>query len=96
MGTEFGSSPWDGSYSYTPPAQYTKVAVFSKVSLTSFSGHTASLWSWWVHHKLLANTGQQSGSDWVAAPTDLGSGGTSFQTQFVPLSAQGSKQPVLH
>jgi hypothetical protein len=96
VGTEFGSSPWDGSYSYTPPAQYTKAAVFSKVRLTSYSGHTASLWSWWVHHKLLANTGQQSGSDWVAAPTDLKSGGTSFQTRFVPLSAQGSKQPVLH
>jgi hypothetical protein len=23
---------------------------------------------WWVHHKLLANTEQQSGSDWVAIP----------------------------
>ena len=43
-----------------------------------------TLWSWWVHHKLLANTGQQSGSDWVAVPGDLSNGGGSFQTFFVP------------
>jgi hypothetical protein len=96
VGTEFGSSPWDGSYSYAPPAQYTKIAAFSNVKLITYSGHTSTLWSWWVHHKLLANTGQQSGGDWVAAPTDPGSGGTSFQTRFVPRSAQGPKQPVLH
>ena len=75
VGTDFGGSPWDGSCSYTPPAQYTKVAAYSNVSLTSYGGHTATLWSWWVHHKLLANTGQQSGSDWVAVPTDLYGGG---------------------
>jgi hypothetical protein len=65
------------------------------VALTSYSGHTATLWSWWVHHHLLANTGQQSGHDWVAVPTDLTSGGASFQTWFVPQSAQGRAQPVL-
>jgi hypothetical protein len=96
VGTEFGSTPWDGSYSHTPPAQYTKIAAFSNVKLITYSGHTSSLWSWWVHHKLLANTGQQSGADWVAIPTDLTSGGASFQTWFVPQSAQGRTQPVLH
>lgn len=93
VGTDFGSSPWDGSYSHTPPAKYVKIAAYTNVSLTSYSGHTATLWSWWVHHKLLANTEQQSGSDWVAVPTDLSSGGASFQTLFVPQSAQAPNQP---
>jgi hypothetical protein len=95
VGTEFGGTPWDGSYSYTPPAQYTKVAAYTRVALTSYSGHTASLWSWWTRHKLLANTEQQSGSDWVAIPTDLTSGGANFQTWFVPQYAQGQNQPVV-
>jgi len=96
VGTDFGSTPWDGSYSYTPPAQSTKAAAYSNVTLTTYSGHTSTLWSWWVHHKLLANTEQQSGSDWVAVPTDLTSGGANFQTWFVPQSGQGRAQPVLH
>jgi hypothetical protein len=96
VGTDFGNTPWDGSYSHTPPAQYTKVAAYSRVALTTYSGHTSTLWSWWVHHKLLANTGQQSGSDWVAIPTDLTNGGANFQTIFVPVSGQGPNQPVLH
>ena len=50
VGTEFGSSPWDASYPYTPPAKSLKVAAYTSVDLTSYSGHTASLSSWWVHH----------------------------------------------
>jgi hypothetical protein len=96
VGTDFGSTPWDGSYSYTPPAQYVKGAAYSRVFLTSYSGHTASLWSWWVHHKQLVNSEQQSGQDWVAAPTDLTNGGTSFQTQLVPQYAQGPNHPLPH
>jgi hypothetical protein len=96
VGTEFGGSPWDGSYSHAPPAQYTKIAAYGNVGLITYSGHTSTLWSWWTHHKLLANTGRQSGADWVAIPTDLTSGGASFQTWFVPQSAQGPAQPVLH
>jgi hypothetical protein len=74
-GTEFGGSPWDGSYSYTPPANYVKAAAYSNEALTTYSGHTSTLWSWWVHHPLLANTGRQSGADWVAIPTNLAAGG---------------------
>jgi hypothetical protein len=96
VGTEFGSTPWDGSYSYTPPAQPAKVAAFGSVALTTYSGHVSTLWSWWTHHKLLANTGQQSGADWVAIPTDLASGGASFQTWFVPQNQQSRNPPVLH
>jgi hypothetical protein len=68
----------------------------SHATLTTYSGHVSSLWSWWVHHKLLANTEQQSGSDWVAIPTDLTNGGASFQSWLVPQSAQSRAQPVLH
>jgi hypothetical protein len=66
------------------------------VRLTSYSGHNATLVSWWVNHPLLANTGQQSGSDWVAVPSNLYNSGASFQTAFVPASEQGPKQPALH
>ena len=93
VGTEFGSSPWDASYPYTPPAKSLKAAAYTSVDLTSYSGHTGSLSSWWVHHKLLANPGQQSGRDWVAVPGDLYGGGASLQTFFVPQSAQSSSQP---
>ena len=97
VGTEFGGSPWDASYAHTPPAGsgQVKVAAYDNVELITYSGHFATLWSWWVHHKLLANTGQQSGSDWVAVPNDLSSGGAAFQTYFVPQSGQGPNQPVL-
>jgi hypothetical protein len=94
VGTEFGSSPWDASYPHTPPASFVKIAAYNNVSLTTYSGHSATLRSWWVHHKLLANTGQQSGSDWVAVPSDLSNGGASFQTFFVPQSAQSSRPPA--
>jgi hypothetical protein len=96
VSTDFGSTPWDATYSHTPPAQSMKAATYSNVGLITYSGHASTLWSWWTHHKLLANTGQQSGSDWVAVPTDLTSGGASFQTWFVPQSGQRPAQPVLH
>ena len=86
VGTEFGSSPWDSSYSYTPPATSVKVAAYQEVELTNYRGRTATLWwSWWNHAKLIA---QPSGSDVVAVPHDLSNGGASFQTWFVPKSAQ--------
>lgn len=93
VGTDFGSTPWDASYSYTPPANYLKAAVYNDVSLTTYSGHTSTMWSWWVHHALLANTEQQSGSDWVAVPTTMYNGGASFQTWLVPQSGEGPNQP---
>ncbi|MDR2984993.1 MAG: hypothetical protein LBV34_09145 [Nocardiopsaceae bacterium] len=96
IGTEFGTDPWTAPSSYTPPANFAKIAVYSSVRLTSYTGHNATLVSWWVNHSLLANTGQQTGSDWVAVPSNLYNGGASFQTAFVPVKAQGPKQPVLH
>jgi hypothetical protein len=69
-----------------------KTATYHNVPLITYSGHRSTLRSWWVHHKLLANTGQQSGSDWVAKPANLYNGGASFQTWFMPRSAEGSSQ----
>jgi hypothetical protein len=94
VGTDFGSSPWDASYPHTPPRADLKVAAYTHVDLTTYSGRTTSLWSWWVHHKLLANTEQQSGGDWVAVPAGLFSGGASFQTWLVPHSGQSPIQPT--
>jgi hypothetical protein len=94
VGTEFGASPWDAPLVHNPPPSYLKIATYNHVSLTSYGGHTATLWSWWVHHKLLANTGQQSDTDWIAVPTDLYNGGASFQTWFVPQSAQSPHTPT--
>jgi len=97
IGTEFGTDPWTAPSSYTPPANFTKIAVYNSVRLTSYSGHNATLISWWVNHQLLANTNQNSISgDWVAIPTSLFNSGASFQTFFVPGFAQGPNQPVLH
>ena len=80
VGTEFGSSPWDASYPHVPPqAMPVKIAAYNNVRLTSYSGHTATLWSWWVHHKLLAF---QSSGDLVAAPSNLTNGGADFRTFF--------------
>lgn len=94
VGSDFGSTPWDASYAYTPPpAQYLKTAVFSKVSLTTYSGHTSTMWSWWVHHALLANTEQQSSSDWVSVPSNLYNSGANFQTYLVPQTGETPNQP---
>ena len=40
IGTDFGNSPWDGSYSHRPPANQVKVAAYSNVHLITYSGHT--------------------------------------------------------
>lgn len=82
VGTEFGTSPWDSSYSHTPPAMPVKLAAYQEVELTSYRGRTATLsWLWWKHAKLIT---QPSGSDVVAVPHDLANGGASFQTWLMP------------
>ena len=60
------------------------IARYFGVKLTSYSGHTATLVSWWVHHKLIA---QPSGRAQVATPHNLYDSGGSFQTFFTPKSA---------
>jgi len=88
IGSNFGSSPWDAFYSYTPPANPVKLASYTRVHLTSTSDHGDDLSSsWWMRHKLLA---QPPGRGLVAIPHDLTDRGASLQTWFVPKSAQGS------
>jgi hypothetical protein len=88
IGTEFSVDPWTAP-SYTPPANFTKIAVYNNARLVTYSGHVSTLSSWWVHHVLEANTVAQSESgDWVAIPTNLYNSGASFQTWFVPTFAQ--------
>jgi hypothetical protein len=87
IGTEFSGNPWTAP-SYTPPANWTKIAAYSNARLVTYSGHASTLTSWWVNHALEANTEAQSGSDWVAIPTTLANSGASFQTFFVPTIAQ--------
>jgi hypothetical protein len=88
IGSEFGASPW-AAPGYTPPADWVKIAVYNDASLVTYSGHVSSLRSWWVHRPVQANTEAQSASgDWVAIPTNLYNSGASFQTFFVPASAQ--------
>jgi hypothetical protein len=88
VGAEFSGDPWTAP-SYTPPAKWTKIAVYNHVRLVTYSGKASTLTSWWVHHALEANTEAQSTSgDWVAVPTNLYNKGASFQTFFVPTSGQ--------
>lgn len=88
IGTEFGVTPWTAP-AYTPPANWTKIAVYNNARLVTYSGHASTLTSWWVHHPLLANTEAQSVTgDWVAIPTNLSNSGATFQTLFVPTFAQ--------
>jgi hypothetical protein len=92
IGTEFGVDPWTAP-SYSPPANFTKIGVYNDARLVTYSGHASTLTSWWVHHALEANTNAQSVSgDWVAIPTFLYNSGASFQTFFVPASAQSEQQ----
>jgi hypothetical protein len=86
IGSSFGSSPWDASYAYTPPASPVKVATYLYARIASFSVPDASL-SRWVHHKLLA---QPPRRDLVASPHNLTHYGDNFQTWFVPKSAPSS------
>lgn len=84
IGTEFGRSPFDASYSYTPPVSSVAIARYSHVGLTSYSGHTATLQSsWWVSNKMIA---KPSGRAQVAGPGNRYDGGATFRTFFTPKS----------
>ena len=92
IGTEFSADPWTAP-SFTPPANWTKIAVYNDARLVSYTGHAATLESWWVNHALEANTEAQSETgDWVAIPTTLYNSGASFQTVFVPTFGQRPMQ----
>jgi hypothetical protein len=92
IGTEFGTDPWTVP-AFTPPSDWTKIAIYNDARLVSYGGHAATLESWWVSHALEANTGAQSDTgDWVAIPSDLLNEGATFATAFVPGFAQRPMQ----
>lgn len=71
-----------GFGSFTAPPSAAKLVAFSKVALTTYSGKTTGLSSWWSHAKELATSDGTSTGAVQAAPTDLGTGGSSFSVNF--------------
>jgi hypothetical protein len=93
VGTEFGSDPWTASASFTHPAAWTKIATYYGVLLQTYNGKYSGLASWFVHHKIFMAGITGSLIDVEAAPTDLSSGGASFQTWLAPAGTSGPAQP---
>lgn len=80
VGAEFGATPWS-TPTYNPPTAAVKLAAFTGTSLTSYSGHTASLLSWWTASRVKM-TGP--GSVVEAAPSGLNSTGANFSVDLEP------------
>ena len=80
VGAEFGATPWS-TPTYNPPAAAVKLAAFTGTSLTSYTGHTATLLSWWT-----ASQVQMTGPGSVveAAPSGLDSTGADFSVDLEP------------
>jgi hypothetical protein len=99
VGTEFGSDPWTAPASFTHPAAWTKLAVYSYVRLVFYNGNGSTLSSWFAHHKIFMAAITGSLIDVEAAPADLyNSGGslrnvTDFQTWLAPAGVNGPAQP---
>jgi hypothetical protein len=93
IGTEFGPDPWTAPSSYTHPAQWTKIAAYSRVGVQTYNGKTSTLSSWFVHHKIFMSSITGSLIDEQAAPTDLTDGGASFQDRLAPAGVNGPAQP---
>ena len=93
VGTEFGSDPWTAPASFNHPAAWTKIATYYGVLLQTYNGRYSGLASWFVHHKIFMAGITGSLIDVEAAPTDLYSGGASFQTWLAPAGTSGPAQP---
>jgi hypothetical protein len=93
LGSEFGSDPWTAPPSFTHPAAWTKIAVYTSVELQTYNGKRSTLASWFPHHKIFMSAITGSLIDVRAAPTDLSAGGTSFQDWLAPAGVNGPAQP---
>jgi hypothetical protein len=84
-GAEFSAvSPWDGSFSFTPPAAETHLVTFKDCLLTTYSGHRSGFSSWWTHHKvIMTSTGTSTGA-LEAAPHNLFNFGQNFGVYLKP------------
>ncbi len=80
VGAEFGATPWS-TPTYNPPTAAVKLAAFTGTSLTSYSGHTATLDSWWTASQVKM-TGP--GSVVEAAPSGLDRTGANFSVNLEP------------
>jgi hypothetical protein len=79
MTTDFGNTPFDSAGYLAAPSAAKPYLTWSRVGLTSYSGHRAGLVSWWVHSPLDlidAAGGAMAGS--------LFNGGTAFHTVLIP------------
>lgn len=87
VGAEFGCTPWagcPGPVPYTAPANSTRLASFSGIRLTTYSGHRSGLSSWWTHSKIeWTRNGLLSGAV-NAKATNLSSSGTVFSVNLQP------------
>ena len=80
VGAEFGATPWSPP-TFNPPSAAVKLAAFTGSSLTTYSGHTATLVSWWTTSQVQM-TGL--GSVVLAAPSRLNSTGADFSVYLEP------------
>jgi hypothetical protein len=80
VGAEFSAaSPWDGSFSFTPPATETQLANFTSSLLVTYSGNVSGFSSSrFTHHQIfMTSTGTSTGAV-RAKPHDLHNFGRNF------------------
>jgi hypothetical protein len=81
IGTEFDlDGPFFSPSSWIQPPSSMRIASFSNVALTTYSGHRSSLYAWWTHSKLLART-TFSPQLRMASPGGLRASGSAFRVK---------------
>jgi hypothetical protein len=80
VGAEFGATPWSAP-AYHPPSSPIKLAAFTGSQLITYTGHQATLVSWWKTSPVIM-TGP--GSVTEAAPGALDSTGANFSVFLTP------------
>jgi hypothetical protein len=77
---DYGATPWDSAaVTGSPPASGQRYFAFSKIALTSYSGHRAGLVSWWKHTRQVMVAPLLTGT-----PAGLNAKGTSFYVLDTP------------
>jgi hypothetical protein len=76
---DFGNTPFDSAGYTAAPSAAKPYLTWSRVGLTSYSGHRAGLNSWWVHSPL-----ELIDAAGGAVPGSLFNGGTAFHTVLIP------------
>jgi len=81
IGTEFTvEGPFSSPNSWIQPPSSMRIASFSNVALTTYSGHRTGLYAWWTHSKLLARM-TFSPQLWMASPGGLRASGSAFRVK---------------